>query len=40
MMRENQELDTKVYPTIKSNMAETKKQEVYPKQFPAEASSI
>ena len=35
MMRENEELDTKVYPTVKKNMAELKKQEVYPKQFPA-----
>ena len=39
-MRENEELDTKVYPTVKRNMAELKKQEVYPKQFPAEASEI
>ena len=40
MMRENGELDTQIYPTIKSNMAQIKKQEVYPKQFPANADAI
>ena len=40
MMRENGELDTQIYPTVKSNMAQIKKQEVYPKQFPADASEI
>ena len=39
-MRENNELDTKVYPTVKQNMQELKKQEVYPKKFPAEADQI
>ena len=34
IMRENGELDTKVYPSIKHNMEQIKKQEVYPKQFP------
>ena len=37
-MRENGELDTKIYAEIKHNMAQIKKQEVYPKQFPVKDS--
>ena len=40
MMRENGELDYQIYPKIKENMAQLKKQEVYPKQFPANADEI
>ena len=40
IMRENGELDTEVYPRIKHDMAQIKKQEVYPKQFPANADDI
>ena len=39
-MRENEELDCKVYPTVKKNMAEIKKQDVYPQKFPADADQI
>ena len=39
-MRENGELDTHIYPQIKHDMAQIKKQEVYPKQFPAKADEI
>ena len=40
VMRENGELDTQVYPQVKANMSQIKKQEVYPKQFPANAEAI
>ena len=39
-MRENGELDTTIYPSVKENMAQIKKQEVYPKKFPAAADQI
>ena len=39
-MRENGELDTKIDGQVKSNMAQIKKQEVYPKEFPAKAEEI
>ena len=38
LMRENGELDTKIYAEIKHNMAQIKKQEVYTKQFPVKDS--
>ena len=39
-MRENGELDTHIYEEIKFNKAQIKKQEVYPKAFPATADQI
>ena len=39
-MRENGELDSIIYPQVKANMSQIKKQEVYPKQFPAQAEQI
>ena len=39
-MRERGELDTQVYGKIKSDMQAVKKQDVVPRQFPAQAEEI
>ena len=39
-MRENGELDSEIYPAIKENMAQIKRLDVNPKQFPAKADEI
>ena len=39
-MREAGELDTQIYDRIKHDMAQIKKQDVYPRQFPAQADHI
>ena len=39
-MRENGELDTQVYGRVKNDMAQIKKQDVIPRDFPAVADQI
>ncbi len=39
-MRENGELDTQVYGRVKNDMAQIKKQDVIPREFPAVADQI
>mgnify|MGYP000306605436 CR=1 FL=1 len=39
-MRENGELDTQIYGRVKSDMAQLKKADVNPKNFPANAEAI
>ena len=39
-MRENGELDTQIYGRIKYDMAQIKKQDVIPRDFPAQAEEI
>ena len=39
-MREKGELDTEIYERIKKDMSSIKKQDVIPKQFPANADEI
>ena len=39
-MREKGELDTQIYEKIKKDMSAIKKQDVIPREFPAEAESI
>jgi hypothetical protein len=39
-MRENGELDTQIYAKIKADMAAVKKQDVIPREFPAQADKM